>query len=119
MFVICLRSFTCYPLLPVTGRSSSGIAVPQVDRRLFVFTSPRNINDAFHPGGTFAKIERKDPRKLDRSPTNHDFYSTAVAEVLSCLYGPRVLEIVFDVNRRRERTHKHSGRSNFIFSLDL
>jgi len=30
-----------------------------------------------------------------------------------------VLEIVFDVNRRRDRTHKHSERLNLIFSFKL
>lgn len=34
------------------------------------------------------------------------------------MFTARVLEIVFDVNRRRGRTYKHSGRSNLIFSLD-
>jgi len=108
--MIHLRLFTYYPIPLLPGRSF-GAAVLQVDRRLFVFTSPKNISDAFHPKGRFA---RSKGRTFETSivPDSTTIQSAAAVEVMFIVL---VFEIVFDVNHRHGRTHKHwNGRILFL-----
>lgn len=97
-------------------RSSSGAAVPQVDRRSFVFYLAKKLLAMHFTRGTFAGIERENPRN-SIAPDKSRFPVGGLLLVLSCLRHT-YSRFVFDVNRCSGRTHKHSGRSNFIFSLD-